>query len=305
MATVVFEWYGFRPGDRSDEAAEVAATNTCPFVGGQCWKKTGVCTLSPAGATAPVVVCPTRLYGGNHRFLREIAADAFYGLQVEIGPDGLPETTSAVIAKRRALDRGIAQVGVFGKGFGSEIKLPAAESGLGSYSVDFTLVVITPSGELVAFAAIEVQTIDTTGSTKISTAALADARQVVPSSAGFNWENVSKRILPQLIVKGLMLQGERLCRSGLYFVAPEPVIARILARLGGERRLRAIPKQPSSITFVGYKHDGPLMDGLPLDMRPGWTKTISTSDMSIAFITPENLPPAGAYEKKMLKVLKS
>lgn len=303
MATEVFEWYGYRPSERSELALEAAASNTCPFIDGPCVKKSGVCCLVSPANGQPVIVCPVRLYGGAHRFLREIAADAFEGIELEIGPDGLPETTSAVIAKRRAAHTGTAQVGVFGKGYGHEIKLPAGDAGLGSYSVDYTLVVIDPDGTLIAFAAVEVQTIDTTGSTKNAQVALRTSRSVVADTAGFNWENVSKRILPQLIVKGLMLQAERLCRSGMYFVAPEPVLERVLKRLGGDHRLRAIPQQPSSITFLGYRHQPPRAPGLPLEMRIGWRKTISTSDMSLAFITPENLPPAGSYEAKMTRVL--
>ncbi len=44
------------------------------------------------------------------------------------------------------------------------------------------------------------------------------------SKAGVNWENVSKRILPQLIYKGYVLRRERLCSKGLFFVCPKPSV---------------------------------------------------------------------------------
>ena len=43
------------------------------------------------------------------------------------------------------------------------------------------------------------------------------------SNAGMNWENVNKRILPQLIYKGHVLRREELCRKGLFFVCPKHV----------------------------------------------------------------------------------
>ena len=56
-----------------------------------------------------------------------------------------------------------------------------------------------------------------------------------------NWENVNKRILPQIIYKGHVLRLEERCTKGLYFVCPKQVYSRIRERLGGN--LRADPPE--------------------------------------------------------------
>ncbi len=96
-----------------------------------------------------------------------------------------------------------------------------------------------------------------------------------------------------------MLQGERLCGHGIYFLAPEPVYDRIMLRLGGPQRFRQIPLQPGSITFLRYDYGQAPPPGQTASLAPKPPMTISTSDLSLAFITPENLPPAGSYEAKV------
>ena len=115
---------------------------------------------------------------------------------------------------------------------------------------------------MVEFTAIEVQTIDTTGNYRDARAALDNDRSIIPCTVGLNWENVSKRIIPQIIYKGQVLQREDLCRTGLYFVCPQPVFERVLSRLGGRDRLPRFPTQPASIHFVSYDY---LPDALHVD----------------------------------------
>lgn len=302
MAGTIYEWFGHRADDPSAAAANAAATKFCPFLQRDCAKrgKSGVCSIKPAASGEHVAICPSRLYFDGHDFLREIAVDAFSDLNVRLDPtDGRPLLVPAKKAKKAAARSGQNQVGIFGANpWSGEISLPPAVPGAGAPKVDFTAVVISPTGDLLRFAPVEVQSIDTTNSTADSMAGLKAGRQVVQSDVGLNWENVNKRILPQLIVKGLMLQAEALCTTGLYFVTPEPVYKRIMRRLGGPGRLRAIPKQPGSLTFLRYDYDfsSPLVDGTPVPMQRLAPITVSTSDLSLAFITPENLPASGAYE---------
>lgn len=300
MSGYVAEWYGYAADDRSAAAERAAAEQLCPFVPPNCTKTGGACSVRPAQDI--ITVCPKRLYGDGHQFLQVIAAEAFEAFDVVIDeatqrPELLPGNKVCEAAQKDLQ----ARVGVFGHGWAQEIQLPPAMEGGARYSVDFTLVCVNGDGALVGFVPIEVQTIDTTGSYKPSLKGLLDGRQQVGSTFGMNWENVNKRILPQLIVKGLMLQGERLCSNGIYFVTPEPVYDRVMRRLGGQRRLREIPRQPGSITFVRYQqHEEAAIDGEPMPMTVSESVTISTSDMSLAFITPENLPPAGSYEQRIL-----
>lgn len=299
MAGEVYEWYGYRTRDNSRAALEASQGHHCPFVPPTCTKNKGACSVSAGGQV--VIICPKRLYGNDYELLRLIAHEAFDDFDVNIAMDGLPSLIDAASARRQAQLTGRHQVGVFGAGWGGELKLPPVAPGGSRYSVDFTLIVVSPDGSLQGLCPVEVQTIDTTGNYDPSIAALRDGRRVVPSSLGLNWENVNKRILPQLITKGLMLQGERLCRDGLFFVSPEPVYQRIMTRLGGDQRFRRIPRQPGSITFVRYLHSPGVQDGTPASLGRMETVTISTSDMSLAFISPQNLPPAGAYEAQILR----
>ena len=107
-------------------------------------------------------------------------------------------------------------IAVFGHGWGGELRLPQ-RAGTGSYFVDWVLARLDENGELAEFTAIEVQTIDTTGNYREARTALLENRSVISDTVGLNWENVSKRIIPQLIYKGQVLQREDLCRTGLIF----------------------------------------------------------------------------------------
>lgn len=121
-------------------------------------------------------------------------------------------------AGRAAVERARAEGGsiaVFGHGWGGELRLPQ-RAGTGSYFVDWVLARLDENGELAEFTAIEVQTIDTTGNYREARTALLENRSVISDTVGLNWENVSKRIIPQLIYKGQVLQREDLCRTGLF-----------------------------------------------------------------------------------------
>ena len=309
MTGVILEWFGYRSTDMSPDAAAVTNSKHCVHIGRDCAKqgKSGICSVSSGGENVPI--CPRRLYSNNHDFLKTIAQEVFSDLGVELGAsDGRPVLSAWPVARGRAATSGLPQVGVFGENpFGGELSLPPAVPGAGSPKVDFTLFAIDPSGELLRFVPVEVQSIDTTGNTAASLAGLKAGRQIFTSTVGLNWENVNKRILPQLIVKGLMLQAEGKCTHGLYFVTPEPVYKKIMLRLGGfdasgqPRRLRSIPQQPGSLTFHRYEYDlsQPRVDGSPVPMSLLPPVTVSTSDLSLAFISPENLPASGAYEAQM------
>lgn len=303
MAGTLYERYGYPLTSVAPEAVSAREAQACPFIGDSCKKQRsgGVCSITPAELREPVIICPQRLYERSHRFLREIAWDAIASSQPDacnLANDGLPVLHRGDEAVMAARTSGRIEVGAFGGSLGSEIKLPPAIEGGGSYSVDFTIVAVSPEGDIISFVPIEVQTIDTTNNYKKSVEAHDHDGSIVSSGVGLNWENVSKRILPQLITKGLMLQAERLCTHGMFFVTPQTVFDRIALRLGGLGAQREIPKQPGSITFVRYGYDR-ASNHPPLLLERTGTLTISTSDMSLAFISPRNLPVAGSYESRL------
>ena len=250
MAGYIWEFFGYCSNDKSKKAADAKRKSICPILNVACEKTfndgviSGVCTLKPI-TSGPVICCPIRLYADGYRVLYNVSEKAFGpGFDLVSGPD------SVSYAKKNKQPC----IAVFGKRWGGELRLPQ-KSGSGSYFVDWVLAKIAASGELEEFVAVEVQTIDTTGNYRNGYELLKAEGRTAKTTAGLNYENVSKRILPQLIYKGQVLQREELCRKGLFFICPEPVSDRIMKRLGGKKKLVRYALQPASITFMVYNHD--------------------------------------------------
>lgn len=300
MAAEIWEFFGYRADDNSETAIEAAETETCPITGTKCEKTfndgvvSGVCTLKPI-TSRPVICCPIRLYADNYQILKDVSLKAF-------------EQELPLVPGREAVayarDNSQACIAVFGKGWGGELRLPQ-KSGRGGYFVDWVLGRLGENGCLQEFTAIEVQTIDTTGNYRNGFAALKESRTIEKTSAGLNWENVSKRILPQLIYKGQILQREELCKKGLFFVCPEPVYERIAQRLGGKDNLIRYALQPASITFMAYGHDietAPKGGGGLLQLKPVLSHTTTVYKVQEAFNN-VTLPEENVYRNAILKAL--
>jgi hypothetical protein len=265
MSGYIAELFGYRAEDRSPTALKAAARGLCPVLGTTCTKilgrdktPSGACSIRQARAGNPdVICCPIRLYADEYKLLKIISNRAF-------------RTSLNLYAGRAAVERARREggaVAVFGHGWGGELRLPKRD-GEGAYSVDWVLAKLDENARLDEITAIEVQTIDTTGNYRDSRDALLASRDMVKSTVGLNWENVSKRILPQIIYKGQVLQREELCKTGLYFVCPQPVYERVLARLGGKGNLPEFPSgQPGTVHFFSYDYDAGVknVDG---EMRP-------------------------------------
>ena len=173
---------------------------------------------------------------------------------------------------------------------------------MGSYFVDWLLARLDGKGELAELTAIEVQTIDTTGSYGNAQKVLAESREVISDTAGLNWENVSKRIIPQIIYKGQVLQREDLCRSGLFLVCPKPVYQRILDRLGGIEKLPEFPSQPASINFIAYDTNAEQKDGeiTPLGIVEEHCTTVYKVQEAFSSL---NLPEGNVYKEAISRTL--
>lgn len=289
--THVSEFFGYLATDRSPAALDAADRKYCPFLQQTCVKTLSDRTISGACAikqknSGPVICCPIRLYADDYRILRDVADKAFWpGLELIPGP--------AAKAEARRQDQPV--VGVFGKRWGGELRLPQRE-GIGGYFVDWVLALVGPQG-LVEFVAIEVQTIDTTNNYRDSLKGLAGIpRTIVESKAGLNWENVSKRILPQLIYKGQILQREDGCKKGLFFVCPTPVYEKTMSRLGGKAGLTTVSLQPPAITFMGYNYADAsvIQPGIPVPLELEVEHTTTVYKLQERFGNVE-LPDANVY----------
>lgn len=310
MASKIVELFGYAPTDASAPAQNARARCLCPFVGdgaAPCTKeigdrsnriKSGVCSIRDKDGQ-PVLVCPIRMYANEYRLLKDIATLAFKTDAIEL------INGSKTVAHQP--QPGKTLVAVFGKGWGGELRLPgrpqvADESGrrIGSVFVDWILARLDSDKKLVEFAALEVQTMDTIGSYREERSAHLSSKPFVGKSSSPNWANVNKRILPQLIYKGHLLEREALCNSGLFFACPEPVYQHILSVLGND--LASYPIKNSSLTFCTYGL-GPTTEGQPRDLLLSTTKTTTVQQVQIAFSSPKGLPEAGAYERAIRAAL--
>lgn len=345
MALTIAEFFGFSPTDPA--ASKFASAKRCPFVPrtdprdpdefGKCIKpKHGACSLTQASRGSPVIACPNRLYAGDYKVLQDVAGIAF-GRGTRLVRKAEVDTLKA----SGGLTGG--EVVVFGKNWGSELSIPQNKSedvdAAGGFFIDYILARLDEEGSITDFTAVEIQTIDTTGSYKdqadvmfkrhhsepASDDALDiddkaglegrnyrpgddlldedgyindDGNPVTSSKAGFNWANVSKRIIPQLIYKGYVLRREKLCYKGLFFVCPSAVLKRVKARLG--TKLLDYPIAAGTITFLAYELGEP--DSFAGTHRQllqveGETLTTTVEQIAYAFVSPVNLPEMGVYEK--------
>lgn len=286
MSLRVVELFGYAPEDKSETASAFRKKSECPFVGGTCIKKfksglvSGACALKPV-TSGPVICCPNRMYAEDYRVLLDVANDAF-------GADmRLCRTLADVKADGK-------DVMVFGKRWGKELRLPNRGDG-GGYFVDWVLALLDNQRKLAGFVAVELQTMDTTGSYEAEVRAhLSNQPWDKGSKAGINWENVAKRILPQIIFKGHVLRNEPLCTKGMYFICPAPVHERIMTRLGGD--LRKYHPQSGALTFRWYDLSPPAKPGERRTLAFGGQITTTVDQVALAFTSPKNLPDPGVYE---------
>lgn len=299
MAGSIFEFFGYRADDVSEPARLAAKSETCPINGAPCQKTfndgviSGVCAIKPI-TSDPVICCPIRLYADDYRILSDIADRVFgAGLSLIAGREAVKHATTH---QKEC-------IGVFGKGWGGELRLPQ-KSKKGGYFVDWVLARLSPAGQLLEFVAIEVQTIDTTGTYRPGYEALVKDRSIEKTSVGLNWENVAKRILPQLIYKGQILQREELCKSGLFFVCPAPVFERIMERLGGRRGLVRYALQPASITFAVYDYEAPFQPdpGRTAPLRNTLNHSTTVYKVQEAFNN-VTLPRENVYQDAIVRAL--
>lgn len=293
MAGTIVDFFGYGALDTSEASLLAVAKQECPFIHDSCEKVlgrdglcSGVCAVKQVTFDDGVICCPIRLYADDYKLLRIIAEKTF-GKQCNL--------YAGRVAVGRAKEEGGA-IAVFGHRWGGELRLPK-RNGSGNYFADWVLALLDQEGELKEFTSIEVQTIDTTGNYRDSREGLIDGRRIVKSSVGLNWENVSKRIIPQLVYKGQVLQREPLCHSGLWFVTPETVYQRILERLGGEENLAfGYTPQPGALHFLRYDYDRSERScwGRPAPLTVVGEGCTTVEQVQSAF-SRVRLPEAGVY----------
>jgi len=296
MALKIVEFFGYEPGDPSAEAQSARQDLRCPFIGVRCTKTlsdglvSGACTVRQA-TSEPIICCPKRLYAGSYQILRETAASVF------------GEDVAFILGSDTSVATGGRRVFAFGSAVGGEIKLPPIE-GRGGFFVDWILALVNEKGELEDFVAVEVQSIDTTGNYRQEREDYLKGQAFAGySEAGINWENVNKRILPQLIYKGHVLRREQLCKKGLFFICPTPVYQRIAQRIGGS--LAKYHPAPGTLTFRWYDVGPQVPSGQQRELCFGDQFTTTVEQVAYAFLSPGNMPPENSYAKAIRAKLRT
>ncbi|PTS79782.1 hypothetical protein DBR17_11535 [Sphingomonas sp. HMWF008] len=303
MALKIVEFFGYEPYQR--EASPFVTDRQCPFTRGDCIKPDhGACSVKQVNSGI-IICCPNRLYADDYRALSEVGHEVFgQGTELITASDARLRKAQGTLTGNQAV--------LFGKRWGGELPLPRpprADGGkAGSYYVDWIVAKIDQNGELLEFTALEVQSIDTTGNYGDQAEAYFEGKPFPGmggrgySDADMNWENVNKRILPQLIYKGHVLRREAKCSKGLFFICPHSVYQKIMDRLGNH--LHAYPIGNGTITFRSYGVGDidPATHQRPLLFDAQFTTTID--QVATAFTSPMNLPPQDVYAAAIAAALR-
>ena len=307
MALKIVEFFGFSPLD--PVAKRHVEKRECPFVKKACIKPDhGACSVITPKETQPIICCPNRMYANDFQILKQIAKEVFCIDCNFIGLEYLERI------KKNSNKNFIGnEVIMFGRYKAGELSLPTPKgqkkSETSKYYIDWVLAQLDNSGEVKEIVAVEIQTVDTTGNYSDQSKSLfqgipfkgAKGASSGLSKSNLNWENVNKRILPQLIYKGRALQREDLCKSGLYFVCPIQVMDHILQRLGDN--LHDHKPGSGTITFCAYKIDNNAASGLHRSIIPDRRFTTTAEEVGIALTSPRSIPEPNSYAKAVRKAL--
>jgi len=149
---------------------------------------------------------------------------------------------------------------VFGKHWGKELRLPSRISG-GGYFVDWILARLDPTRSLAEFVAIELQTMDTTGSYEAQGASFfADGHLAPDKQSNINWEKrLEAAFYRKSFSKAMSCGKNHFVGKACISSAPTPVYEKNPWPLGGN--LRPYHPQPGALTFRQYDVGGPVAAG--------------------------------------------
>ena len=299
MALLITETFGYAASDTSDAALAQRKSEICPFLNKTCWKHFRNGGLISGNWRCQAAderggrCCPDRLYAEKFRILQEVVLEAFGPAMRLIGPDEVNGTQGE---KNRVV--------VFGKRWGKELRVPKSGENANGYAADWILARISESAEVQEFVPVEVQTMDTTGSYqrewyRMNGLDLPSGYE--PTDPSINWENVNKRIIPQLLTKGNVFGRESMCRKGLFFVCPAPVYKKLMERLGA--KLSSWPMRSGALTFRWYDlvATSPLGEIRSLRCQGQFTTTIE--NLKEAFNSTLNLPSMGVMAATVQKAV--
>lgn len=289
------EVFGYAPDDLTPSVRSLWNLGACPFINRSCSKANhdttvvyGTCSVT--STFGDCVICPNRLYEDNYATLRSASADAF-GDDIEL-------LMFDEYIKRRN-ERGTFVVAL-GQNSGKEVKIGR------SLSMDWVLAKLENS-VLIQYIGIEVQSIDITNNYRDCWYAyknLTPSTRTIPASEhGMNWANVHKRLIPQIIRKGVVYSSSEFVRSGLYFILPDVVYRKFEDIIGADIPL-VEDKGPSILTIHTYGLSEPVSEhGSQRTLVPVRQLRVSLDEFAQRFISGPNLPTGRQLDEAVKRVL--
>jgi hypothetical protein len=290
----IVEIFGYSPDDQSKISRSLWRLGACPFIEKACTKTNhdqtityGTCSVtSPYG---DCIICPNRLYENQYTSLKRVACDVFGDdLEFLMYEDYIP--------RRNSLSEYIVALG---QTSGKEVKLGT------KLSMDWVLARVH-NGELLEYVGIEVQSIDITGNYRDNWYAYKNldlSETSIPSSThGMNWANVHKRLIPQLIRKGLIYSKSDLVKKGLYFILPDIVYKKFEDIIGDDIPLSNV-NSPDILNVHTYSLSDPVEYGHQRHLIFEREIMFELDEFSHRFITGVNLPSGKDLDHAVRRVL--
>ena len=159
---------------------------------------------------------------------------------------------------------------------------------------------------LLEYAGIEVQSIDITNNYRDAWYAYKNLTRstkiIPPSEHGMNWANVHKRLIPQIIRKGVVYSNSRQVRAGLYFVLPDIVYRKFEDIIGADIPL--VPDKGSNVlTIHTYDLSAPTAHGKQRHLVEKRKLRVSLDEFAQRFISGPNLPSGEELDEAVKRVL--
>jgi len=291
----IVEIFGYSPDNLSPDCRSLWNLEACPFINKPCTKTNhdksivyGTCSVTtPHG---DCIICPNRLYANNYECLRRISHEVFgEALRFLMYEEFIP---------LRGQIKGACVIAL-GHNSGREVSLQ------GHMSMDWVLAKIE-QGRLLEYVGVEVQSIDITGNYRDCWYAYknldASAKSVPESEHGLNWANVHKRLIPQLIRKGLIYSRSSMVKRGLYFVLPEIVYQKFEEIIGKDmRKKRSTGNNILTVHTYGLSSKKASAGSRELILKRNFRFLLE--DFSKRFVSGPNLPSGQEMDDAVRKVL--
>jgi len=291
----IVEIFGHLPEDTSDSTRLLWNLGACPFVNKGCTKinHDQTITYGTCSVTSPygdIIICPNRLYSDSYESLRNVSSDAFGNTPFLL--------YNEFIEKRDQYQNCVVALG---KNSGKEVKIGK------SLSMDWVLVKIE-NFILKEYVGVEIQSIDITGNYRDSWHYYKNLNKQDqlskdrPSSRhGLNWANVHKRLIPQIIRKGVVYSRSKFVKKGLYFIVPEIVYNKFEDVIGSDIPTISKP-QVDSITVMTYQLGSDITKKIR-DLEHVRTLRFLLEEFSSRFISGPNLPQGEELDNVIIKTL--